>query len=265
MTAHVTSADGTRIAHTVQGDGPAVVIVDGALCHRGFGPARGIAAQLADSHRVFGYDRRGRGESGTGGPYDVQREIEDLAALVEAAGGSATLLGISSGAALALRAAAAGIGVDRVVAYEPPFSTSDEQRKRFAEYRAGLAADLAAGDRGAAVARSMAFVGAPRLVVAHLRNSPTWPALEAVAPTLAHDADVLDGADGAPVPAQRLAALTVPVLLLDGGDSPAMLRDATREAAAATPTARYGTLPGQTHEVSPDVLAAAVVEFLAKA
>ncbi|RKE19952.1 alpha/beta fold hydrolase [Streptomyces sp. TLI_171] len=264
MTEYVTSADGTRIAYQAAGDGPAVVIVDGALCHRAFGPSGGLAAQLADGHRAFSYDRRGRGESGPGGEYAVEREIEDLAAVVAAAGGSATVLGLSSGAALALRAAGAGIGVARVVAYEPPFSTSDEQRARFKDYRAGVEQDVAGGEFGAAAVRFMTFVGSPAEMVEQLRESPVWPAFEAVAPTLVHDADVLDGAEGAPVPAARLAELAVPVLFLDGGLSPAMLRDATAAAASATPAAEYRTLAGQTHEVAPEVLAPAVAEFIAQ-
>ncbi|MFD8600392.1 alpha/beta fold hydrolase [Kitasatospora sp. NPDC059646] len=263
MTEFVTSADGTRIAYRAAGEGPAVVIVDGALCHRAFGPSTGIADRLADGHRVFSYDRRGRGESGTADRYAVEREIEDLAALVAAAGGSATLFGLSSGGALALRAAGAGIGVERVAVYEPPFSTTEEQRARFREYRAGVERDVAAGDRGAAVARFMAFVGAPEAMVDGMRQSPVWPVLESVAPTLVTDAEALDGAEGAPVPVGRLAALTVPVLVLDGGDSTRPLRDAARATAAAA-HAEYRTLAGQTHEVAPEVLAPVLAEFVAK-
>ncbi|RPE33904.1 alpha/beta fold hydrolase [Kitasatospora cineracea] len=264
MTEYVTSADGTRIAHQVAGDsGPAVVIVDGALCHRAFGPSGGLAAELAGAHRVFSYDRRGRGESGAGGPYAVEREVEDLAAVVAAAGGRATLLGLSSGAALALRAAGAGIGVERVVAYEPPFSTSEEQRARFAEYRAGVEKDVLAGEPGDAVARFMLFVGSPGPMVEQLRQSPVWPAFVAVAPTLVNDAEVLDGAAGAPVPTALLAGLPVPVLVADGELSPAMLRDAATATAAAA-GAEYRTLAGQTHEVAPEVLGPVVAEFVAR-
>ncbi|MFJ5230532.1 alpha/beta fold hydrolase [Kitasatospora sp. NPDC088391] len=263
MTDFLTSADGTAIACEAVGEGPAVVIVDGALCRRAFGPSGGIAERLADGHRVFRYDRRGRGESGAGGPYAVEREVEDLAAVIAAAGGGATVLGLSSGAALALRAAGAGVGVARVVAYEPPFSTSDEQRAAFRAYRAGVGQDVAAGEFGAAVARFMGFVGSPASMLGQLRQSPAWPLFEAVAPTLVHDADVLDGAAGAPVPVERLAALDVPVLVLDGGLSPRMLRDAAEAAAAAVPGADHRTLAGQTHEVDPGVLAAALRDWTA--
>ncbi|MFD8483246.1 alpha/beta fold hydrolase [Kitasatospora sp. NPDC059673] len=264
MTEFVTSADGTRIAYQVVGEGPAVVIVDGAICHRAFGPSTGIADQLADGHRAFSYDRRGRGESGPLDGYAAEREIEDLAAIVAVAGGSATLLGLSSGGALALRAAGAGIGVERVAVYEPPFSTSDEQRARFTDYRTDVAQDIAAGERGAAVARFMAFVGMPEPMIDGMRNSPVWPVFESVAPTLVTDTEALDGEGGAPVPTERLAALTVPVLVLDGGLSPEMLRDAARATAAAAAGSEYRTLEGQTHEVAPEVLAPVLAEFVAK-
>ncbi|MFJ1758438.1 alpha/beta fold hydrolase [Kitasatospora sp. NPDC088134] len=256
MTDFMISADGTALAYEAVGEGPALVVVDGALCRMEFGPSAGLSAQLADDYRVFHYDRRGRGGSGAGGPYAVEREVEDLAAVIAAAGGAATVLGLSSGAALTLRAAGAGVGVSRVVAYEPPFSTSEEQRAAFEDYRAGVEQDVAAGEFGAAVARFMAFVGSPAPMLEQLRQSPVWPLFEAVAPTLVHDADVLDGAEGAPVPVERLAALDVPVLVLDGGLSPRLLRDAAAAAAAAVPGAEYRTLAGQTHEVDPGVLAA---------
>ncbi|MFJ8444177.1 alpha/beta fold hydrolase [Kitasatospora griseola] len=261
MTEFVTSADGTRIAYRAVGEGPAVVIVDGALCHRAFGPSAGIADHLAAGHRVFSYDRRGRGESGPLDGYAPEREIEDLAALVAAAGGSAALFGLSSGGALALRAAGAGIGVERVAVYEPPFSTTEEQLARFVAYRTGVTQDIAADDRAAAVARFMAFVGMPEPMIDGMRQSPVWTVFESVAPTLATDTEVLDGAVGAPVPAERLAALTVPVLVLDGGLSPESLRDAARAAAAAA-NAEYRTLEGQTHEVAPEVLAPVLTEFM---
>ncbi|MFF4651812.1 alpha/beta fold hydrolase [Streptomyces sp. NPDC001380] len=257
----VVSADGTTIACTVTGSGPAVVLVDGALCHRSFGPAQALAEQLAGHHAVHTYDRRGRGSSGDTAPYTVQREIEDLAAVIAAAGGTAAVVGFSSGAALALRAAAEGIGIGRAAVHEPPFSTEDGQRERFTAYTAGLAADLADGRRGDAVTRFMAFAGAPEPMTEQLRSSPVWPAFEAVAPTLAYDAAVLDAAPGAGVPTGVLAGIAVPVLVLDGGASPEPLRAPARAVAAAVPGAEHRTLPGQTHEVAPDVLAPVLLKF----
>src|SRR4051794_6315211 len=119
----VTSADGTSIAYEVAGAGPAVILVDGAMCHRSGGPMRPLAALLRSRFTVYAYDRRGRGDSGDTAPYAVAREVEDLAALVEAAGGAACAYAISSGGALVLAAVAAGVPLTRLAIYEPPFLT----------------------------------------------------------------------------------------------------------------------------------------------
>src|SRR5262249_12365626 len=97
MTGTTRSADGTLIAHEKCGAGPPLVLVDGAVCHRASGPSRPLAARLAGSFTVYAYDRRGRGESGDTAPYAPEREIEDLIAVIEAAGGQADVYGISSG------------------------------------------------------------------------------------------------------------------------------------------------------------------------
>ncbi|MFJ1752763.1 alpha/beta fold hydrolase [Kitasatospora sp. NPDC088134] len=261
----VTSADGTPIARTTTGSGPAVVLVDGALCHRAFGPGAAVAERLAGHHTVHTYDRRGRGGSGGAtAPAAVDREIEDLAAVIRAAGGTAHVVAFSSGAALALRAAARGIGITRLAVHEPPFSTDDAQGERFVRYAADLAADLAEDRRGDAVARFMAFAGMPEEMVGGLRAAPVWPAFEVVAPTLAHDAEALGARTGAAVPVDLLAGITVPVLVLDGDASPDALRAPARAVAAAVPGARSATLPGQTHEVDADVLAPVLLEFFAR-
>ncbi|MFJ2862538.1 alpha/beta fold hydrolase [Kitasatospora sp. NPDC087314] len=259
----VVSADGTGIACSVTGSGPAVVLVDGALCHRGFGPAPALAEQLAAHHTVWTYDRRGRGDSGDTAPFAVEREIEDLAAVITAAGGSAAVLGVSSGAALALRAAAQGVGISRLAVYEPPFSAEDGQRARFAQYVAELDAALADGRRGDAVAALMIFAGMPAELLDGLRAAPMWPAFEAVAPTLPYDAAALGVHGGAAVPGDVLGRVAVPTLVVDGGASPESLRAPARAVAAAVPGAEYRTLAGQTHEVAAEVLAPELVTFFA--
>ncbi|MFI2607414.1 alpha/beta fold hydrolase [Kitasatospora sp. NPDC018619] len=259
----VVSPDGTVLACSVTGSGPAVVLVDGALCRRAVGPGAAIAEQLAEHHTVWTYDRRGRGESGDTAPFAVKREIEDLAAVIAAAGGSARVLGVSSGAALALRAAAAGAGISRLAVYEPPFSTGEEQGERFRRYVAELTAALAEGRRGDAVAALMVYAGAPAELVDGMRGAPLWPLFEAVAPTLAYDAAALGGRTGAAVPVDLLATVAVPTLVLDGGASPQTLRAPARAVAAAVPGARYRTLDGQTHEVAAEVLAPELLAFYA--
>src|SRR3954451_12834623 len=139
----ITSADGTTIAYDTIGDGPVVILVDGALCHRTSGPSGPLAARLAEHFTVVTYDRRGRGDSGDTAPYSVDREVEDLAALVEAAGGSAMLYGISSGAVLALHAASRVADVESIALYEPPFIVDGSRAPIGPEYTRELEALLA--------------------------------------------------------------------------------------------------------------------------
>jgi pimeloyl-ACP methyl ester carboxylesterase len=264
----VTSNDGTSIAYDQSGAGPAVILVDGALCFRAFGPLGALAALLAPHCTVLTYDRRGRGESGDTAPYAVEREVEDIDALIHAAGGSAGVYGISSGAFLALAAAHRLPGkITRLALYEPPCSLDAEGIRRFTDYRTQLDALLAAGRRGDAVTLFMRLVGAglasdesaaPQDAGAQLRQTPLWPLFEAVAPTLAYDAATMG--DSA-VPAKQAAAVTIPLLALAGGASPAWMQQAARAVADAAPNARYGLLEGQTHEVAAEAIAPVLIEF----
>jgi pimeloyl-ACP methyl ester carboxylesterase len=264
----VTSRDGTSIAYDQAGAGPAIILVDGALCFRAFGPMGALAALLAPHRTVLTYDRRGRGESGDTPPYAVEREVEDIAALIDAAGGTAGVYGISSGAFLALEAARQLSGtITRVALYEPPASLDAAGIRRFTEYRAELDALLAAGHRGDAVTLFMRLVGvglaedesaAPQDAGAALRQTPVWPLFESVAPTLAYDAATMG--DSA-VPAEQAAVLTIPLRALAGGASPAWMQQAARTLADAAPQGRYGLLEGQTHEVAAEALAPVLLEF----
>jgi pimeloyl-ACP methyl ester carboxylesterase len=256
----VISKDGTAIAYQCCGNGPALIVVDGALCSRTFGPSAKLAAALSEAFSVYTYDRRGRGQSTDTLPYSPAREVEDLQALIEAAGGSAAVLGLSSGAALALEAAAAGSSITRMLAYEPPYvhDTGDGG----ADHQAQLQEHLAAGRRGAAVAYFMNdMVGAPRAIVIVMRLMPwIWRKLEAVAPTLPYDAAVMSGFR---IPRARLASIGLPALVMNGSKTDARLKAAARAVAATIPLARHRELAGQTHNVNARVLATAAVEFLA--
>ena len=254
----ITSADGTRIAYDHTGDGPAVVLVDGAMCYRDAGPMRPLAAQLRDAFTVYTYDRRGRGESADTQPYAVAREVEDLQALIAQAGGAASVYGISSGAALALVAAAAGVGITKLALYEPPFMAEVEDGTRIKEYSERLREHLDAGRKGDAVALFMTNVGMPAQAVAGMRTQPGWASLEAIAPTLAYDDEVLAGGR---VPRSLTSTISVPALVLAGGSSPSGLQQAATATARALPTAEYRTLAGQTHDVAPDALAPVLVDF----
>jgi pimeloyl-ACP methyl ester carboxylesterase len=255
----ITSADGTSIGFDQAGEGPALILVDGAMCYRAAGPMRPLAERLTDHFTVYAYDRRGRGESGDTSPYAVHREVEDLAALVAQAGGSAYGYGLSSGGALLLAATAAGVEFTRLALYEVPFTGETDNK---AAYTRDLNDLLAAGRRGDAVAAFMRLVGMPPPAIDGMRASPAWPMLEAIAPTLAYDDAVLG--DGT-VPREHAKAVKVATLVLDGSASPETLRTAARGLASALPDARRETLAGQTHDVDPDALAPALIAFFTAA
>jgi pimeloyl-ACP methyl ester carboxylesterase len=256
---HTTSRDGTPIAFERFGKGPALILVDGALCSRAFGPMPKLAPLLAPHFTVFVYDRRGRGESGDTQPYSKDRELEDIAALIQKAGEPALLLGLSSGAALALEAAAGGLPVRKVAAFEPPY-VEEGGRNGGAEHLPRLERLVAAGDRGGAVKYFMRdMVGLPAPAVILMRLMPwVWRKLEAVAHTLPYDAAVMSGYR---VPAARFSTSAIPTLAIEGGKTDVRLREAVRAVASAVPGAQHRTLEGQTHNVDPRVLAPAVIEF----
>jgi pimeloyl-ACP methyl ester carboxylesterase len=256
-----TSKDGTTIAFDTSGGGPPLIVVGGALNTRQ--AAATLAELLAPSFTVYAYDRRGRGDSGDTPPYAVEREVEDLQALVEDAGGTAFAFGHSSGAVLALEAAAAAAGIPKLVLYEPPFIVDDSRPPLPTDYVAHLR-ELAATDRrGEAVEYFMTTgVGVPAEAIPSMRESPFWPSLEAVAHTLWYDGVIMgDNMVGKPLSADRWASVTIPTLVIDGGASPPSLRNAAQQLADVLPNARRLTMEGQTHEVDPTLLAPVLTEF----
>jgi len=257
-----TSRDGTTIAFERSGQGPALILVDGALMHRALDEATAQLVELLAPHlTVLRYDRRGRGESTDGQPFALQREIEDIEALITEAGGSASLYGISSGAALAMEAAIALPGkVEKLVMYEAPYNSDEAAREAWREYRRRLEELLAAGRRGDAVVLFATLVGMPAEQADEMRRMPTWPAWEAVAPTLAYDAAALG--DDASVPVERAHRVAMPALIMAGGETYPFMHDTARALTAAMPHAEYRVLEGQTHEVSPEALAPVLIEFL---
>jgi pimeloyl-ACP methyl ester carboxylesterase len=259
----VISADGTKIAYETLGSGPALILVDGAMCHRGFGPTPGLGKELADDYTVYLYDRRGRGESGNTLPWSEDREIEDLAALLEAAGGTAMLFGSSSGAVLAADAANRLPGFTKLALYEPPFIVDDARAPREDDFVPVTEALIARDDRSGAVKKFMRSVGMPAIVLAVMPLTPPWRKLKQVAPTLPYDLRILgDTGRGKPLDPQRWAGVEVPAIVIDGGKSPQYMRNAARALAETLPKADYRTLPGQTHIFKAAVLAPAVKEFL---
>jgi pimeloyl-ACP methyl ester carboxylesterase len=261
----VRSADGTSIAYDSAGDGPALFLVGGAFSYRRYRSWVQLAELVAPRFRVISYDRRGRGDSGDTAPYAVEREIEDLDALVQAAGGSAHVFGMSSGSVLALRAAAAGVPITRAVVYQPPFSVDSSGHLPPADFGERLDELVAFGRRGAAVSYFMREgMGAPRALVGVLRVArPIWRNLEAVAHTLPYDYAVMDGTvHGTPLAREPWASIATPTLVVDGGKSPASLRRASDALAARLPDAERLTLEGQSHNLSMKLLAPVLEEFL---
>jgi hypothetical protein len=263
-TRYAVSADGTRIAYEVHGSGPALVLVDGALCQRSMGPARPLAERLASQLSVHVYDRRGRGESEPGRTaYHPDREVEDLAAVIAAAGGHAHVFGSSSGAALTLRAAQAGLPIDRIALYEAPFIVDDTHAPHDPALGDRTRRLVAAGRRSEAVKLFMRTVGAPRVMVAVMPAFPVWKKLTSAAPTLPHDyAIVLDQQQGQPLPEGVYDAVTQPTLVIAGGKSPAYLRNSQAAIVAALSDARLEELPGQTHMIKAKVTAPVVAAHL---
>lgn len=261
----VLSADGTPIAYEVRGSGPAVVLVGGAFMTRAdSGP---LADLLAEHFTVVTYDRRGRGDSGDASGlrgYEVRREVEDLDAVIAgAAGGPAMVFGMSSGAVLALEATALGAAVTRLALYEPPFITDDSRPPLpadYVEHLIELTEHKAYGD--AAAYFMTAAVGLPEEMVAGMRRSPFWAGMEAVAHTLSYDGRVMgDTMSGRPLPVERWASVTVPVLVGSGdAGAPHMLTGA-RELAASAEQFTLRVFPGEEHTIAPEVLAPVLTDF----
>jgi len=257
----LSSPDGTTIAYDEQGEGPALILVDGALTVHSSGPGSELARLLAPHFTVYGYDRRGRGESGDTLPYAVDREIGDIEALIDRAGGSAFLYGHSSGGPLAMRAAIRlGGKVSKVAMYEPPYNHDPGAQESWSQYLRQLRQALAEGRRGDAVALFMRFVGTPAEQVARLRRAPFWPGLEAVAPTLAYDHAAILGEPWS-VPTGLAACVPVPALVMAGDASLPFMPDSARVLSQAIPQSQLRMLEGQAHEVNPGVLAPVLVEF----
>jgi pimeloyl-ACP methyl ester carboxylesterase len=252
------SADGTTIAFDQFGDGPPVIMTAGAFNTRA--TTEPLARALQERFTVLNYDRRGRGDSGDTAPYSVDREIEDLGALITAAGGSASVFGYSSGATLALKAAASGVPITHLVLYEPPFNTDDTYPPLPPGFARELADLVSAGRRGDAVELYQTqAVGMPREVVAQMRHGPFRPGLEALAHTLAYDAAIIGDRS---LPVSLLASVKTPTLVITGEQSPPFLRNAAQAAASALPEGRLAALPGQSHDINPGATATVIAGFL---
>ncbi len=255
----VTSKDGTKIAFDRAGQGPAVILVGGAFQYRAIDPRSAqLASLLARDFTVFHYDRRGRGDSGDTQPYAIEREVEDLQALIKEAGGSAFVFGMSSGAVLALEAAVQGVAIAKLALYEPPFNQPGTKDAEAGSYTTHLTGFLAAGRYADAVALAMMTFGAPAEAVAGMRETPVWPMFESVAPTLAYDNAIMGNGS---IPTELAKKVKVPTLVMDGDASPTWMHEAADLLASVIPHAQRRTFQGQAHDVDPAVLAPVLNEF----
>lgn len=253
----VTSKDGTPIAYERQGTGPAFILVGGGLDDGSENAP--LASELASRFTVFNYARRGRGESGDSQPYAVERELEDLDALITEAGGSAHVFGVSSGGMFVLEAAAAGLRIERLGVYDVPYDTTPGAAERNQAYREELGRTLVEGRRGDAVALFMRLAGSPEEDIAVARSSPFWPGLEALAPTLAYDAALYG-----PPPIDRLATITQPALVVTGQTAD-FFEQAADAVATALSNAERVVLEGQGHVADPKVVVPVLGRFFGEA
>ena len=264
----VTSKDGTRIAYDVYGQGPAIILVDGATATRAFGGSTELAKRLATAgFTTYVYDRRTRGESGDTQPYAVAREIEDIEALIDLDGGSANLYGISSGGALALEAAAVlGDKVKKLAVYEVPYIGAESASKVPApEVFTQTKQAVKDGRNGDAFAAYMGL-WIPEEMLAGMRQAPFWPMMEAVAPSLVNDATIMFGRNFTPQK-ELLEKIAIQVLALSGdvdmlpGVDTSFFAKAAQAIASMVQHGEFQLLPGQNHNVDPEVIAPVLSEF----
>ncbi len=258
----VTSKDGTPIAYNQIGDGQPVILVDGALCSSVMGPMPELAQLLAQSFTVIYYDRRGRNESGDTKPYAVEREIEDIDALIQMVGRPAYLFGTSSGAALALAATARGLTISKLALFEPPFMIDKNGHHVPVNYHQQLSSYVEQQRRGDAIKYFMREgIGVPSMFVFMMQLMPVWRKLKAVAHTLPYDAAVMGDFS---LPVKQAAAIKIPTLVLGGEKSQNWLHTAVQQLAEELHQNELRMLKGQNHNVSVKVLAPVLIEFFNK-
>jgi pimeloyl-ACP methyl ester carboxylesterase len=259
----VRSADGTEVAYQRDGQGAAVVFVDGAFCTRAMGPGHTLAPVLRTQFTTFTYDRRGRGDSGNNPGYEPNREIQDLAAIIDVAGGSAFVFSHSSGAILALEAALAGLPIKGLVVYEPPVVVDDSRPPVARDFPERIAR-LAASGRGRAVVRTFMTeaIRAPKPVAVLMSAMPGGGRMRKIAPTVAYDATLMNPyQQGTTSPQGLCSSVRVPTLVIVGGKSPQWMQSGCELVAASVPDARLERLDGQAHMVKATATAPVVSGF----
>jgi pimeloyl-ACP methyl ester carboxylesterase len=261
----VTSKDGTTIAFDQIGNGPVVILVDSALADRSI--CVKLAKLLAEEFTVINYDRRGRGESGDIQPYTVEREVEDIEALVDNAGGSAFVFGSSTGAVLALEAASKlPAKVKKQVLYEPPFIVDDSRPPMSADFVEQVK-DLLARDKRSDALRLFfsKAMGIPGIFITLMRFMPSWSKSKSVAHTLPYDLMIMsDTQRGKPLPVDRWVTAKAPTLVLTGGKSETFFHKGADALVKVLPDAQHRILKDQHHGsavMSPNVIASEMAGF----
>jgi pimeloyl-ACP methyl ester carboxylesterase len=253
------SKDGTKIVYRRIGTGPVIILIDGAFCSKDFGPMPKLAPYLEEYFTVISYDRRARGESGDTKPYHIEREFEDLQALIDQNGGSAYLFGVSSGAILALRAVSHGLRIPKLVLFEPPFVTNKNLIRSPNAYH-DLTHLIEEGKRGEAVKFYLRKVmGVPAILPFVLRLTPNWAKMKANANSLPYDAAVCGDFE---IPKNLVSAISIPVLVIDSTKSPEILRSAVESTVSVLPNATRKSLKGSIHDVPPQILTPELIKFL---
>jgi pimeloyl-ACP methyl ester carboxylesterase len=256
----VTSKDGTKIAYNTAGAGATLIYVPGAMGFRASPWMRAYEKALAEKFHVVVYDRRGRGESGDTQPFAVQREIEDIEALIKAVGPS-HVFGMSSGAALLLEAEASGVPMLSAIAFEPPYMVGEHKKPAHTDYEQNVKALIAQGKRDEALTLFMRVVGVPGWMLGIMKILPMWKKMRPVAHTLAYDAAIMNGFD---IPTKRLSSVRVPTLLVYGEKTPQALQDGTRAVSKVVPGAELRSIPKQSHNLKAASILPMLVEFTAK-
>lgn len=255
----IQSKDGTTLAYDVYGSGPALLLITGATCFRSFEPVLYDATTFAEQFTVYHYDRRGRGDSGNTLPYDPQREVEDIEAMIDAAGGSAFLYGHSSGAILALEAAIQlGEKVKKLVLYDASYVHNQTEQQEFRTLSQGLYTLLDNGNYDEAIRLFLQDIGIPQEVLIDMQQSPQWPIMTALAPTLAYDTQL---ALNLP-PLERASHLTTPTQIIIGENNPESIHEVARQLSGVIANATFIKLADQDHMPDPNVVLPVLSRFL---
>jgi pimeloyl-ACP methyl ester carboxylesterase len=257
----VTSKDGTKIAYDNVGKGQPIILVDGALCHRTFGPNIQLAPLLAQHFMVITYDRRGRGDSGDTQPHTVEKEIDDIEAIIKDLGDSVFIYGISSGGALALEAAKKLKSIKKLGIYEAPYIVDNSRQPLSDDYLPRLQKLITENHRGDAVKMFMRTVEVPSFILFLMQLMPVWSKLKAIAHTLPYDFSItIDNQKGEPFPSQKWNSVTIPAIVINGGKSPTWMQHSMRSLADVL-RAEYKILEGQTHMIKAKILAPVLIKF----